>query len=170
MGSIWSRLIFLKIYGINSILVNLVKRSTRVIWSRSIFLKDRQEPFDHGWSFLKIEKIKRSLVILRDIITSILVFKIMLSFCKIMFSCKKIVPMKVIILMSDGDTYSIVHNICISMSYTPYVIVQKREKINRCFILLFYNARRVGSIFKVKAGSEVCKMYVTVTICNCYTM
>ena len=42
----------------DSITVDLFKRSTRAIWSRSIFLKDWREQFDHRWSFSKIEKIK----------------------------------------------------------------------------------------------------------------
>ena len=53
-----SRQSFLKIDGIELLTVNLIKRSMRAILSRSIFLEDRQEQFNHGRSFLKIEKIK----------------------------------------------------------------------------------------------------------------
>ena len=38
---------------------NLFQRSTRPVCSRSIFLKDWWEWFDHGQSFLKIKKSKR---------------------------------------------------------------------------------------------------------------
>ena len=149
MGSIWSRSIFLKINGIDSLKVNMFKRLTRAIWSRSIFLKDRQEPFDHGWSFLKIEKIKRSLVILRDIITSILVFKIMLSFCKITFWCKKIVPIKVIILMLDGDKALCTTFVFLWVIRHMYVIVQcaGKGKNKQMFYSSFLQRKKGGINF-----------------------
>ena len=49
----------LKINRIYSLTVDLFKRSKRAIRSRSIFLKDQREQFDHCPSFLKIKKIKR---------------------------------------------------------------------------------------------------------------
>ena len=49
----------LKINRIDSLTVDLFKRSKRAIRSRSIFLKDQREQFDHCPSFLKIKKIKR---------------------------------------------------------------------------------------------------------------
>ena len=55
-----SRRCFLKIDGIDSLKVDLFKRSTRAIRSWSIFLKDQRERFDHGQSFLKIKKSERS--------------------------------------------------------------------------------------------------------------
>ena len=48
----------LKINRIDSLTVDLFKRSKRAIRSRSIFLKDQREQFDHCPSFLKIKKIK----------------------------------------------------------------------------------------------------------------
>ena len=41
-------------------LFDLFQRSPSVIRSQTIFLNDRRERFDHGWSFVKIKMVKRS--------------------------------------------------------------------------------------------------------------
>ena len=52
--------IFLKIDVIELLPVDFIKRSMRTIRSWLIFLKDQREQFDHGQSFLKIEKSERA--------------------------------------------------------------------------------------------------------------
>ena len=70
--------LFSKIDGINLLMVNLFKRLMRVIQSRSIFLKDQREWFDHGQSYLKIKKIERSKIKDRKIEFPILPLPILL--------------------------------------------------------------------------------------------
>ena len=60
------------------LMVNLFKRLMRVIQSRSIFLKDQREWFDHGQSYLKIKKIERSKIKDRKIEFPILPLPILL--------------------------------------------------------------------------------------------
>ena len=54
---VWS---FSKIDESQSLTVDLFKRSTRAIWSWSIFSKDQRVLYDHSRSFLKIKKSKRA--------------------------------------------------------------------------------------------------------------